>query len=374
MSDTTVEQSVIPPAVKAAADRADQLQRELIASQTGATPVPAPSEQAPPPAEPAPIPAPSEQAPPPPADPSLPIQPPSFVAPPRPSPVDGFSPARTASDEEIDHVLAMTVEPNSRMAFLQHQYRSERGRRLRLRAEIETPPMPAPVHFDVPQVSDDEPIITDEDREAYGDELANFVETTARRAAERIAAREVKKVVEPLNQREQQNVERAQMTLLTSLNRAMEPAGITFQQLNTHPQFLQWLDLQDPMSGAKRLDLLQSAWAALDGSRMLTIIGAFLDGVTPPSEQPAPPPAVPPVAPAPQRQPQVDLMTLAAPGRAPQTEPALPQPAPTQKQTYTRAQIRDFYAAKARGRYTPADAKAIEKDIFDAQHENRIIG
>lgn len=364
-----VEQALIPPAVRAMSERADALQREFIAAQTGqAQPQPpAPPVQAQPSVQ--------EQ----PTNPSpptaeLPIVPPSQRQH-EPVPPDA-KPPREATDEEIEAVLAMPAEPGSGLALLQHKYRSERGRRQRLQEPDVVPP-PPPIHFEVPDVSDDdEPLIDEATRETYGPELADLIEQTARKAAERIAAREVKKVVEPLNKREQQTAAQGQARMLANINRALAPVGITFEQINVHEGFNQWLQLRDPISNAKRHDHLLDAWKAQDGSRVLTIVGAYLDeAMPPPSGQPeVPQPAPAPVAPAAPRQPQVDLMSLAAPGRAPRTEPVTPlQPAP-QKPNYTRAQIREFYEAKRKGRYSPADAQAIEADIFAAQQENRIIG
>ena len=365
-----VEQAVIPPAVRAMSERADALQREFIAAQTGQA-------QPQPPAPPAEVQPPAPPTNPSPPTDTLPIMPPSQRQH-EPVPPDA-TPPREATDEEIEAVLAMPAEPGSGLALLQHKYRSERGRRARLQAQQEAaPPPPTPIQFEVPEGGDDdEPLIDPATRETYGEELADLIEQTARKAAERIAAKEIKKVVEPLNKREAELTRQGQARLVQSLDAALEPVGIKFVQLNHHDDFIQWLQLPDARSGAKRQDLLRSAWSALDGSRMLTIIGDYLDTALPPPSggvpevpQPAPAPT-PPAAP---RQPQVDLMSLAAPGRAPRTEPVTPLPPTPQKPNYTRAQIRDFYEAKRKGRYSPADAQAIEADIFAAQQENRIIG
>jgi hypothetical protein len=297
-----------------------------------------------------------------------------------------------ATDAEIEEFLATPADPGSPMAKIQHAYKSERGRRIaqqRLLAQLnEAPPEPAPVQFHVPEVPNG-PLIDDEERESFGDELSSFIERTALRAAQRITTSEIKKVVEPLNARGEADAQRRLATMKTMLDRSLNDAGanFTFAQLNEHPDFLAWLNLKDAISGATRLSLLRHAWNSLDGSRVLAVVGAFLDETFGPPQAavpaaqtpPAPQSAAPQPAPVPlttPRAPQIDILSLAAPGRAPITAPAaaqLPPPDPS-RPVYTRKSIADFYRFKAQNRYTPEQALAIEQDIFMAQNEGRIVG
>lgn len=376
-----IEVDLVPPAARENAARADQLQKDFIASQRGAPP-PAPIAPVIPPAAP----------------PVAPGSPPVVVA--APAPVVGTPPAVAtppapggeppppppeATQEEIDLALAEHAEPGSPMAKWQQAYRSMRGRwdadRARDAATISElaalvdnrqPSPGAGAAFTAPVVPDDEPLITDEERANFGDDLTEVVERIATRAATRASKTIVGELVPSLNTMDQQARNDRQARMETGIAQAMAPTGLTFEQVNTHPDFLVWLKLRDPMSGAKRHDLLRDAWNSQDGSRVLAIVAGFLDTISlPPSPQPngATPPAGNPPAP---RVPQIPIAELAAPGRV--THPsAAPAPA-EEKPIYTRQEIKDFYAAKARGYYTPEDATKWENEIFAATREGRIRG
>lgn len=140
----------------------------------------------------------------------------------------------------------------------------------------------------------------------------------------------------------------------------------TWRDLNTNEDFLSWLKLPDPFSGAIRHDMLKAAYAAGNASRVLAFFNGFL------AEEAAVAPAQGDSDGVPtEKVAKVPLAKLAAPGRA---KTAAGSSAPAEKPIITRAQIAAFYADIANGRYRGKDAEKakLEATIFEAQREGRI--
>lgn len=143
--------------------------------------------------------------------------------------------------------------------------------------------------------------------------------------------------------------------------------------INDSPQFGQWLDQIDPISHRSRREFLNAAHNSNAAGQVIDIFNAFLGAVGAAPHQPngagngAGNPQGNPQPP----QQQFDLMALAAPGRAKtgQTQ------APPEKQLVKRSEIKQFYTDKTQGKYAGRDAEAaaIERQIFDAGNEGRII-
>ena len=249
----------------------------------------------------------------------------------------------------------------------------------RLLAQIGSPPMSASsggegsgVRFNVAPPPPGRYVKATEISE-YGSELMDVV---GRRAAE---------VYEPLLQQlagELQTVKRqiggvqntvvfdARVKMYDDLARAVPQ----WDQINNSPQFAQWLDQVDPISHRRRRDFLDTAHNSNQTGQVVDIFNSFLsangyatngNGATPGNgagySQSNP-------QPSPQ---QFDLMQLAAPGRAKtgQTQ------APPDKQLIKASEIKQFYTEKTSGKWAgrEAEAAAIERQIFEAGNENRII-
>ena len=135
--------------------------------------------------------------------------------------------------------------------------------------------------------------------------------------------------------------------------------------INDDEKFKDWLSLPDPLSGAIRHELLKKAYAANNGPRVAAFFKGFLseEAAAAPQLEPAPQPAKPG---------KVPLVEFAAPGRA--RSAATATPAPVEKPSITRAQVTQFYADVAAGRYRGRDDEKnrLEKTIFDANREGRI--
>jgi hypothetical protein len=135
-------------------------------------------------------------------------------------------------------------------------------------------------------------------------------------------------------------------------------------RINDDPRFHDWLLTPDDMTGLQRQTYLADAEQALDLQRVVSIFQAWKREAGVPNAPAAP--AVAAVSNASKLEKQV------APGRA-----SASSPAPTQKaeKQYTPADIAKFYADKLRGVYKDraAEATAIERDIFLAQREGRVV-
>ena len=277
----------------------------------------------------------------------------------------------------------------------EHQFKSLKGRydreaeerrrlqqtlidQQRLLAQIGSPPPIAPqgegsgVRFNVAPPPPGRLVKQNEIQE-YGAELMDVV---GRRAAE---------VYEPLLQQvmgELNTVKRqiggvqntvvfdARIKMYDDLARAVPQ----WDAINNSPQFAQWLDQVDPISHRTRREFLNSAHNSNTTGQVVDIFNSFLsangyatngNGATPGNgagySQSNP-------QPSPQ---QFDLMQLAAPGRAKtgQTQ------APPDKPFIKRSEIKQFYTEKTGGKWAGRDAEAaaIERQIFEAGNEGRII-
>jgi hypothetical protein len=142
--------------------------------------------------------------------------------------------------------------------------------------------------------------------------------------------------------------------------------------INNSPQFAQWLDQVDPISHRTRREFLNAAHNSNATGQVIDIFNTFLgaygnagaasgagNGVGNGAGNPAPSPQ------------QFDLRQLAAPGRAKGGDTQ----APPDKPTIRTSEIRQFYAEKTQGKWAgrEAEAAAIERQIFEAGNENRII-
>lgn len=142
-----------------------------------------------------------------------------------------------------------------------------------------------------------------------------------------------------------------------------------WRDINKNPKFLEWLALPDPYSGAIRQEMLDKAYGRNNGPQVLAFFNGFLKDEAVVDPQTAKPDAgVPPVKP--QAAPKVSLTDLAAPGRAKDTA----ADAPVEKPTISTAQITQFYADVAAGKYRGKDAEKanLEAQIFEAQRDGRI--
>lgn len=145
-----------------------------------------------------------------------------------------------------------------------------------------------------------------------------------------------------------------------------------WKQINSHPEFVGWLQMPDPLSGQIRHALLAEAYNSQQGNRVMEFFRRFLNeqasiGPTNGGGQPGNGPLT---ASSYGTTPQVNLMDLAAPGRA---KTGQTQVTPD-KPTFTVAEIKQFYTDSANGKYAGREDEynRIQQDIFAAGREGRV--
>jgi len=207
-------------------------------------------------------------------------------------------------------------------------------------------------------------LITDQDRETYGDDLIDV--------AKRAAMETIGPEIESLRTENQNLKKQVTSTGQKELRSALTQAVPDWAAINKSQQFLTWLALPNIYTGQIRRDMLRTAYAAADAPRVIALFRDFVGEVratgqtvqTPQGEQQADLPTP--------RTAAVDLQTLAAPGKA---KPASGDTAmPADKPFITRAQITKFYDDKRRGFYAGREAQAaqFEADLTVAQREGRV--
>ena len=288
-------------------------------------------------------------------------------------PNDGQPPMTTSSQEQGEQ----QGEPPERSGeeSWEHKYKSVHGRFLRSQEQIRDMAdqiqnlqnviatiQAAPSASEVPSFKT-ERLITDDEARDYGED---FLKVVGKKAKEELGPiikqyeaqiADLKRQMSGVSSVVQQDT---QKKLIDSLDN-QQPQ---WRDLNTNEEFLDWLRLPDPFSGAIRHDMLKAAYAQGNASRVLAFFNGFLA-----EEAATSPDRGEPVTGT--RVPKVPLETLAAPGRA---KSAASTSGPAEKPIFTRAQIASFYADVAAGRYRSKDAEKnkLEAQIFEATREGRI--
>ncbi len=210
-----------------------------------------------------------------------------------------------------------------------------------------------------------ENLITDTDRETYGEDLIEMTQRAARAAV----APEIDALRHQNAELQKRVTTTAQQDLKADLTRAVPQ----WAAVNTSPEFVRWLGLPNIYTGEVRGRVLRAAYSAANAPRVIAIFQDFLrevratggeisgSRIEPQAQQPL------------SREPAIQLDTLAAPGRA--------RPSgggdPTQnadKPFYTRANISANYASHRRGQWAGRDAdwNRLEADMIAAAGEGRV--
>lgn len=222
------------------------------------------------------------------------------------------------------------------------------------------PPAPPPA---TPPELRAESLLTPQEINDYGPE---FLEVVGKKARE-IAGAEIAQLrqqVDTLSKgfqtTTQMSAEQARDSMLAHLDEKLPE----WRDINKDQNFLSWLRLPDAFSGAIRHDLLKAAYDQNNPARVMAFFQGFLAeeaAVAPANKAPPATGAAPG---------KVPLESFAAPGRAKSAAAA----APAEKPIITRAQVTQFYADVAAGKYRGRDAERAENEaaIFSAQGEGRI--
>jgi hypothetical protein len=212
-------------------------------------------------------------------------------------------------------------------------------------------------------------LVTDKEAEDYGEE---FLSVVGKRAKE-----ELLPDVESLAERIKKIEGRVEgVGTVMEKNQLQELySGLTteipeWRQINRSNDFKLWLQQPDSYSGRRRHDMLKEAFDRHDSNRVVAFFRGFLtEAVGLPQTPQAQGSSAPPL-PNGNGSGKPSLADFAAPGRA----RSAPQQLPPDKPIYTMAWIAKFSADKLSGKFRgrEAEADAVERDIFQAQHEGRI--
>jgi hypothetical protein len=295
------------------------------------------------------------------------------AVPPAPAPVQSqeIPPAPPQNTQE-----GQSVPPKPDEQSWEHRYNSMKGRFDRSQQRIShLEGLLASIQPTIPQQNTQqnqpnnpdltfERLVTPEEEETYGKE---FLSVVAKRAQEAFAPtqRQLERKIQELEGQLQGVGTTVSRDAKSKMYETLDREVSNWKEMDTDPDFIEWLKLPDVLSGEVRYNLLQRALAAYDAQRVLAFFKGFLAeeaALAPASAVPTPPPA-----PA---QPRTDLRQFAAPGRA---KSAAVTP-PAEKPVYTAAQIASYYAALNRGDYRGREAEwqRLERDIFSAQSEGRV--
>jgi hypothetical protein len=212
-------------------------------------------------------------------------------------------------------------------------------------------PPPAPVTY-----------LTEQDVQTYGTELIDLTQ----RAAVQALAPQLQQIQEDnarLRQRLAQEARR-------SLDQRVASLVPNYREIDRNPRWHQWLLGVDILSSRVRQTLLNEAISAADAPRVSSFFRGFLNEEAATGHSAPAPPSFQAAAP---KEPALNLVSLAAPGRARPANGGDPN-LPTEKPVYTRAQISQLYDMERRGAYRGREAEWARKeaDIFAAQREGRV--
>ena len=112
---------------------------------------------------------------------------------------------------------------------------------------------------------EDKPNLNPDDFEGYGDEMIDMVGTVNDALAEN------KKLKEQLDIVQDSVVQTAEGTFFTNLDKAIPD----WETINRDPAFLNWLGQVDPLTGIRRQELLDQAYAAFDAPRVANFFLTF---------------------------------------------------------------------------------------------------
>jgi hypothetical protein len=208
-------------------------------------------------------------------------------------------------------------------------------------------------------------LITDQDRETYGDDMIDL----ASRVAKAAVAPELEALRSENEALKKSQISNDQKALRVQLSRDVP----NWRAIQSDPRWVQYLNLRNVYTNEVRGKMLKAAWDAADASRTIAIFQDFIKEVQATGGQLPSATRTQPAQPAP-REAALDLETLAAPGRA---RPASgDNQVPAEKPSYTRADISKFYADSRKGLYAGRQAEydRIQNDLSAAQREGRIRG
>ena len=285
------------------------------------------------------------------------------AATPAPSPAPASPPAEETAEQKLRSALGR-LEQAAQINKQMHDRMTQMEQRIATLQAAGVQPPPEPVAPVKPK------LVTDEEVADFGEDLLNVV---GRRAREEYAP-EFEQLASRLKQLEgrvEGTTTVIQRTQQQEMYHALAQEIPNWRDVNKSEEFKQWLQFSDTYSGRRRHELLLEAFSRHETPRVVAFFQGFLTEATGlPKTAQAKDPSAPPLAGNGNGSGKPTLEEFAAPGRA----RSAPQDLPPDKPVYSHAWIAKFMADKRTGKYRgrEADADAIERDIYQAQHEGRI--
>ena len=216
-------------------------------------------------------------------------------------------------------------------------------------------------------------LVKQKEIEEYGQELMDVVGRRAQEVYEPILAQlaqELQQVKRQVGGVQNSVVFDARVQMYKDLAQEVP----NWEQINNSPQFAHWLDQIDPISHQARRSFLNAAHNNNLTGQVVDIFRGFLSTLAP--NGPANGQGQTPGNGAGYSQsaastPQLDLMQYAAPGRAKTGQTTVPP----EKPIFSAADISQFYRDKTQGKYAGREDEAarIEAALFQAGNEGRVI-
>ena len=208
--------------------------------------------------------------------------------------------------------------------------------------------------------------VTDADREAYGEDLTDFIQRAAQDIADSQTAelrQTVSRLTAAMNQMQgvvPAVVQNQRVSAAEQFFSRLTQTVPDWQQVNDSPQFHEWLLSPDPMTGITRQTYLDDAQNTHDVGRVATIFNTWkqLTGKSEAQQRATP------------NRAKSELEMQVAPGKNLAAAPISTQ----QKRTWTRAEIQAFYTEVRQGKFKGKEAERaeLEQDIFAAQRDGRL--
>lgn len=210
--------------------------------------------------------------------------------------------------------------------------------------------------------------ITPEEVAEYGEDFVDFTSRVATDAVQRATA-PFKQEIERLKQQVGGVGETLHQSGREKLISDMDANLPGWRDINRNQEYLDWLGLQDPYTGAIRQEILNEAYEQNSFPRVAAFFKGFLAELAATAN--------PPKGVEPENKgipiPKLALNTIVAPGRA-KLAAATPPSAPSEKPIFKPTDVAKFFNDKVAGRYKGREAEAneMEASIILAGNEGRI--
>lgn len=206
--------------------------------------------------------------------------------------------------------------------------------------------------------------VTSEDISEYGQELYGFVQRVATDVANQqlsLFAERADAKFADLSGKLTGAAEHSATTAQALFEERLTALVSDWGTLNVDEGFLEWLGVEDEFAGRSRRDLLVDAYEALDAPRVAKFFTRYKGEIAPQAatEQAAPS--------APKSGSKVAHLVTPGKGKA-----SAPTSTSDDGRIWTRADIAKLYDDKMSGRIDGETFAAAERDLFQAQRQNRI--